>query len=64
METTTKTTKVRERKNPVFLIILCLLIIFGAWFGISKYTYAQHHEGTDDAQVSADISPVIPRVAG
>jgi membrane fusion protein (multidrug efflux system) len=64
METTTKTTKVRERKNPVFLIILCLLIIFGAWFGISKYTYAQHHEGTDDAQVSADISPVIPRIGG
>jgi membrane fusion protein (multidrug efflux system) len=64
MEKATKTVKVREKKNPVFLIILCLLIIFGAWFGISKYTYAQHHEGTDDAQVSADISPVIPRVAG
>ena len=64
METTTKPVKVREKKNPVFLIILCLLIIFGAWFGISKYTYAQHHENTDDAQISADISPVIPRVAG
>ena len=23
-----------------------------------------HHEETDDAQVSADISPVIPRVSG
>ena len=63
--TTTQTTKTtRERKNPVFLIILIVLVIGGAWFGLSKYTYAQHHEATDDAQVSADISPVIPRVAG
>ena len=30
----------------------------------TKYTYAQHHEETDDAQVQADISPVIPRVSG
>jgi len=67
METTTttqETTPAPKKKNPIFLIILILLIIAGAWFGISKYTYAQHHEDTDDAQVSADISPVIPRVAG
>ncbi len=31
---------------------------------LSKYTYALHHEETDDAQVQADISPVIPRVSG
>ena len=63
--TTTKVNKTKkERKPPVFLIILILLVICGAWFGISKYTYAQHHEDTEDAQVSADISPVIPRVAG
>lgn len=62
--TTTKEVKTTKKKNPVFLIILTVLIIGGAWFGISKYTYAQHHEETDDAQVSADISPVIPRVAG
>src|SRR5215218_4172650 len=62
--TTTQETATTRKKNPVFLIILIVLIIGGAWFGISKYTYAQHHEGTDDAQVSADISPVIPRVAG
>jgi membrane fusion protein, multidrug efflux system len=53
-----------KKRNPVFLIILGLLIIGGGWFGISKYTHALHHEETDDAQVSADISPVIPRVAG
>lgn len=53
-----------KKRNPVFLIILGLLVIGGGWFGISKYTHALHHEETDDAQVSADISPVIPRVAG
>ena len=53
-----------KKRNPVFLIILGILIVGGGWFGISKYTHALHHEETDDAQVSADIVPVIPRVAG
>jgi membrane fusion protein (multidrug efflux system) len=53
-----------KKRSKVFLIILILMIIGGAWFGITKYTYAQHHEDTDDAQVQADISPVIPRVSG
>jgi membrane fusion protein (multidrug efflux system) len=54
----------RKKRNPVFIIILCLLIIGGGWFGISKYHHSLHHEETDDAQVSADIIPVIPHVAG
>jgi membrane fusion protein (multidrug efflux system) len=65
--TTTKTESVKstpKKRNPIFMIILIALILGGAWFGISKYNYAKHHEETDDAQVSADISPVIPRVAG
>ncbi|MET0392108.1 MAG: HlyD family secretion protein [Chitinophagaceae bacterium] len=53
-----------KKRNPVFIIILAVLVIGGAWFGISKYIHGQHHEDTDDAQVSADISPVIPRVGG
>src|SRR5213075_524968 len=40
------------------------IVIGGSWFGISKYNHSLHHEDTDDAQISADISPVIPRVAG
>lgn len=63
METTTNETKGKKR-SPVFIIILLVLIAGGAWFGISKYIHSQHHEDTDDAQVSADINPVIPRVAG
>ena len=63
---TTKHTKVEEpkKKSKAFLIVLVLLVVIGAWFGISKYTYAQHHEETDNAHIEANISPVIPRISG
>lgn len=63
--TTTNDVKVApKKKNPIFIIVLALLVIGGGWFGYSKYKHGQHHEDTDDAQVSADIVPAIPRVSG
>ncbi len=59
-----KTAAAPQKRSKVFLIILILMVVLGGWFGISKYTYSLHHEETDDAQVAADISPVIPRVSG
>ncbi len=53
-----------KKRNPGFIIVLALLVIGGGWFGISKYIHGLHHEDTDDAQVSADINLVIPRIAG
>lgn len=53
-----------KKRNPVFIIILAVLLIGGTWFGIYKYQHGLKHEETDDAQVSADISPVIPRISG
>jgi membrane fusion protein (multidrug efflux system) len=53
-----------KKRSKVFLIILIVMLLLGGWFGISKYTYSQHHEETDDAQIEADIIPVIPRVTG
>lgn len=53
-----------KKRNPVFIIILGILLIGGGWFGVSKYIHGKHHEETDDAQVSSDIIPVIPRVSG
>ena len=53
-----------KKRSKVFLIILILMIVAGAWFGITKYIYAQHHEDTDDAQIEADMIPIIPRVSG
>jgi len=59
-----ETTETKKKRNPVFIIILIVLVLGGGWFGISKYQHSLHHEDTDDAQIGADISPVIPRVAG
>lgn len=53
-----------KKRNPVFIIILAVLVIGGGWYGLSKYQHSKHHEETDDAQVSADIVPVIPRIGG
>jgi len=66
-----KETEITEKSQPepkkpskVFLIILIIMILGGAWFGITKYNHGKHHEETDDAQIEADIIPVIPRVSG
>lgn len=53
-----------RKRSKVFLIILILMVVLGGWFGITKYIYAQHHEDTDDAQIEADMIPIIPRVSG
>ncbi len=53
-----------NKRNKTFLIVLILLVVGGGIFGFTKYQHALHHEGTDDAQVTANISPVIPRVSG
>jgi membrane fusion protein (multidrug efflux system) len=53
-----------KKRSRVFLIILIALVIAGTWFGISKWHHAQLHAETDDAQVAANISPIIPRVSG
>ena len=64
MEKSTKETQAAKKKNPIFIIILAILVVGGGWFGLSKYRHSLHHEETDDAQVGADISPVIPRISG
>lgn len=63
-KTKVQTTEVPKKRSKVFFIVLALLVIFSAWFGISKYTHAKHHAETDDAQVDANIVPVIPRIGG
>ncbi len=54
----------KKPKSKVLPVILAVIVIASAIFGITKYIYAKHHEDTDDAQVDADISPMIARVAG
>ncbi len=68
METRTNTNvpapEAPKKKSKGFIIVLALLVILGGWFGITKYIHSLHHEETDDAQVEANISPVIPRISG
>ncbi|HEU4553172.1 MAG TPA: HlyD family secretion protein [Chitinophaga sp.] len=54
----------KKKTNVRFMVILAILVIGGSIFGISKYVYALHHEETDNAQIEANLSPVIPRVSG
>lgn len=54
----------RKKNNRLFLIILIVMLVAGGWFGISAYLSSLHHVKTDDAQISGDILPVIPRVSG
>ncbi len=53
-----------KKRSKVFVIVMVLLVVVGAIFGISKWIHGKHHEETDDAQISANISPIIPRVSG
>lgn len=53
-----------KKRNLRFIIVLAVLVIGGGAFGITKYIHALHHEETDNAQIEANVSPVIPRVSG
>jgi len=54
----------QPKRSKVFPIILAVLVIGGAAFGITKYIHGLHHEETDDAQIDGNITPVIPRISG
>lgn len=54
----------KKSKLKIFPIILALVLITAAVFGIKEYTYFKHHVDTDDAQIDGEISPVIARVGG
>lgn len=51
-------------KKIIFPVILAAVLIIAVIFTLKEYFYFQSHEVTDNAQVDADISPVISRVAG
>jgi membrane fusion protein (multidrug efflux system) len=63
-ETTTGQTVETPKKSKIVPIILALLIVVGAIFGIKEYNYYSKHVDTDDAQIDGDISPVVARVGG
>lgn len=48
----------------IFPIIMIVVVVVGGIFGFNKWNYAQHHESTDDAQLTGNINPISPRVSG
>lgn len=57
-------TNKKPGKKIIFPILLGVVFIIALIFTLKEYFYAQSHEVTDNAQVDADISPVISRVQG
>ncbi|MCW3464626.1 HlyD family secretion protein [Chitinophaga nivalis] len=61
---TMQETSAPKKRSKGFVIVLAVLVLGGGAFGISKYIHSQGHEETDNAQIDANVSPVIPRVSG
>ncbi|RYD88681.1 MAG: HlyD family secretion protein, partial [Sphingobacteriales bacterium] len=53
-----------KKKSKVIPVVLGFILLAGLVFGIKEYIYFSKHEDTDDAQIDADISPVVARVGG
>ncbi|PSL44850.1 membrane fusion protein (multidrug efflux system) [Chitinophaga niastensis] len=62
--TTMQETTAPKKKSKGFVIVLAVLVLGGGAFGVTKYIHGLHHEETDNAQIDANVSPVIPRVSG
>lgn len=56
--------KKSKGKKIIFPIILGLVLVGALAFTAKEYFYGQSHEETDNAQIDADISPVVTRVSG
>lgn len=54
----------KKKRSPVFFIIFGILLITGSILGVTWYKHAQVHEETDDAQVQANVAPVISKISG
>jgi membrane fusion protein (multidrug efflux system) len=53
-----------KKKSPVRFIVIGALLLVALYFGYKKLHFALNNETTDNAEVEAHISPVLPRVAG
>ena len=64
MEMEVKEKKEKKKSKKIVPIILGLILLIGGIWGVREYLYLSKHEDTDDAQIDADISPVVARVGG
>ena len=54
----------KKKTNKKFILILGALILVGIVYGGYKFIHTLSHEETDDAQVEANMNPIIPHVSG
>ena len=54
----------KKKTNKKFILILGALILVGIVYGGYKFIHSLSHEETDDAQVEANMNPIIPHVSG
>lgn len=54
----------KKKTNKKFIIIVSALVLIGGTYGIYKYVHSLSHEETDDAQIQANMNPIIPHVGG
>ena len=53
-----------KKKSPIRFVIIGIVLVIAGIYAFKKISFAMAHETTDNAQVEAQISPVLPRVAG
>jgi membrane fusion protein (multidrug efflux system) len=51
----------KKKKSPIRFIILALVLGTAGYFGYQKISFNITHESTDNAQVEAQITLVLPR---
>ena len=54
----------KKKTNKKFIIIIAALVTIGVVYGGYKFIHSLSHEETDDAQISANMNPIIPHVGG
>lgn len=54
----------KKKTNRRFVIFFVVLVLVGGTYGVIKFLHSKKHIVTDDAQIGALISPVIPHVSG
>jgi membrane fusion protein (multidrug efflux system) len=63
-EKDSESTPDKKKTNYRFIIFFVFLVLVGGVYGFIKFLHARKHIVTDDAQIVALVSPVIPHVAG
>lgn len=54
----------KKKTNKKFIFIIGGLLLVGIVYGGYKYIHSLSHEETDDAQIEANMTSIIPRVNG